>query len=383
MSTLYLDNAATTRVIPEVAAVLLRAATETYGNPSSVHGPGADARRAVEDARGQVATALGVDASEITFTSGGTEANNLAIRGLPGLRAGHEAILSAVEHPSVHAQAGWLRDRGLEVSYAPVDRDGVTDLEALAGLLSERTRLVAVMAVNNETGSIQPIPEIVARVRERAPEARVHCDVVQAFCKLPTPVRSWGVDSASCSAHKIHGPKGTGALYLRAGLALHPRVGGGSQERSLRPGTENVPGVAAFGAAVAWVSPRRASLAAKAHAARERFFDRLPSVVPGAEPLVDQSRSAHHILAVRVPGCRSETLLHFLEREGVCISSGSACHADSTALSHVLEAMGHAEDPGSFRASVGADTPDDALDRLLDALARVVGPVREICSRGR
>ena len=383
MSALYLDNAATTRVLPEVAAVLLRAATETYANPSSVHGPGADARRVVEDARGHVATALGVEPAELIFTSGGTEANNLAIRGLPGLRPGQEAVISAVEHPSVYAQAEWLSERGLEVHLAPVDRHGVTDISALDALLNERTKLVAVMAVNNETGSVQPIPEIVARAREKAPSARVHCDVVQAFCKLPTPVRAWGLDSASCTAHKIHGPKGIGALYLRAGLSLHQRVGGGSQEQRIRPGTENVPGIAAFGAAVAWMSPRREAVAKKVEAARARFFDRLPSAVPGAEPLVDQRRAAHHILAVSVPGCRSETLLHFLEREGVCVSSGSACHADSVELSHVLKALGLTEDPGSFRASIGADTPDDALDRLLDALARVVGQVREICARAR
>ena len=383
MKPIYLDNAATTRVVPEVAAALLRAATETWANPSSVHGPGAAARRLVEDAREQVASALGVDAAEITFTSGGTEANNLAIRGLPGLREGTRAVLSAIEHPSVHAQAEWLEAHGVEVRMAPVDRDGVLDLDAFDGLIGERTRLVAVMAVNNETGSIQPVAELVARVRAKAPDAHVHCDVVQAFCKLPTQVRSWGLDSAACTAHKIHGPKGTGALYLRAGRSLLPRVGGGSQEHRLRPGTENVPGIAAFGAAVRWMTARQRTYSERTHAARVRFWERLSADVPGAGPLVDPRCAAPHILAVRVPGCRSETLLHFLEREGVCVSSGSACHAGSVELSHVLRAMGHTTDTGSFRASLGADTPDDALERLADALAKVVAPVREISAQAR
>ena len=376
MDGVYLDNAATTRVLPAVAEAMVRAATESFGNPSSLHQSGADARRTVEDARASIARVLGVDPDEITFTSGGTEANNLGVRGLPRLGEGSHAILSAVEHPSVFSQRAWLEERGVEVDLLGVDRDGVADLEALDDLLREDTRLVAVMAVNNETGAIQPLADIVTATRAVAVDAHVHSDVVQAFGKLSAPVRAWGVDSASCTAHKIHGPKGVGALYVRRGRHLNARVSGGSQERGVRPGTENVPGIVAFGRAARLMGEE--AFETRARELRARLLDALAAdpTLAGVGPLVDPKRAAPHIVAIRADGCASERLLHFLEREGVEVSSGSACHAGRDDLSHVVRALGYATDPGSIRVSFGSDTPDDAPERLVSALRRAVPVVR-------
>ena len=377
MDVIYLDNAATTRVLPEVSEAMVRAAHDFFGNPSSLHRHGAEARRLVEEERGFLAQMLGASDKEITFTSGGTEANNIAIRGLPRFGPNDHALISSVEHPSVHAQKSWLQGQGVDVDMIPVNADGVIDLEFLEERLTERTRLVAVMAVNNETGTIQPIEQLVQKTRARATRAHIHCDAVQIFGKKSVNVRRWAVDSLSISAHKIHGPKGIGALYRKKSAHLNPLVIGGSQERALRPGTENVPGIAGLGAAAKLFERERPEFMSRAVMMREHFLKRLPDEIQGATPMISPDLAVPYIISTRVPGCSSETLLHYLEREGILVSSGSACHG-SAEPTHVIKALGFSNDPGSFRASIALDTPAHALEHLLSSLGKVVDEVRNI-----
>ncbi len=378
MQRIYLDNAATTEAVEPVAEAVQQALCQTYGNPSSVHGPGADARSVVDQSRDIIARMLGVDTTEIYFTSGGTEANNLAIRGVPRLNSQCHAILSAVEHPSIYSQVEWLQQQGVSVDITPIDPStGCVDLDAMVDQLKPTTRLIALMAVNNETGSIQPISRLAKTVRSRLSDVHIHCDAVQAFGKHPVSTREWDVDTLSISAHKIHGPKGIGALYLRRGQGLTPLASGGSQEGRIRPGTENVPGIAGFGAAARYMQEVGRDFVNRSKDLRAAFLDKIASTIDGAHPLVDPEHTVPYIIPLRISGCSSETLLHFLEREGIIVSSGSACHG-KTELTHVMKALGYTSDPGVIRISLSPQTPDGALDVLVAKLQSVVGTVRQI-----
>ena len=248
----YLDNGATTAVSEAAADKAAYMMRQCYGNPSSLHGMGLDAEREVETARDRVADSLGVSSKEILFTSGGTEANNTALFGIAEAlkRRGDRVILSAVEHSSVKESGEKLKALGYDVQAVPVDSDGIVDLDALEELLTEKTILVSIMAVNNETGSIQPTEKIAKRVHKCCPNALFHVDAVQAYGKLPLKAKKWGVDLMTVSAHKIHGPKGVGALYIRDGIHITPLLYGGEQQKKRRPGTEASPLIAAFGEAV-------------------------------------------------------------------------------------------------------------------------------------
>ena len=241
METHYLDNSATTAVCKAAADKALYMMTDNYGNPSSLHKMGIRAEEEVEKAREIIAGTLSVDSREIIFTSGGTEANNTAVFGAAQAlrRRGDRVIVSAVEHPSVHESAKRLSELGFDVHYAPVDKDGAVDIEALKALLNNKTILVSVMAVNNETGTIQPIERVSKLVHKLSPEALFHCDAVQAYCKMPLKPQKYGVDLMTVSAHKIHGAKGAGALYIRSGARISPLLYGGEQQKKLRPGTES------------------------------------------------------------------------------------------------------------------------------------------------
>lgn len=378
MSPVYLDNAATTRVLPEVMDAVSSAAQECFANPSSLHSAGANARRLVESVRASLAASIGVDASEMIFTSGGTESNNLVIRGLPRLKQGGRALVSSVEHPSVYSQVSWLEAQGLVVDEIPVDANGVVALDVFESMLCSETRIVAVMAVNNEIGTIQPVREIARLAKAKNPDVHVHCDAVQAFGKTPLDARSMQLDSMALSAHKIHGPKGIGALYLRKDRGINPLTAGGSQESKTRPGTENVPGIAGFGAALSLLQRERAAFKARAERMRKKLWELLEGQ-EGIYPLVPPDACVPYIVPVRVEGCSSETLLHFLEQEGLWVSSGSACHG-SAEPTHVLKALGYEGDPGSFRASFALDTPEDSVEQLAQALAKVVPIVRQVCA---
>ena len=322
MKRAYLDNSATTAVCRAAADKAYEMMTACWGNPSSLHTVGFEAEREMEAARSAVAGLLGAAPDTLTFTSGGTEANNLAIFGAAAAKArgGRHIVTTAMEHPSVAAACGQLEKEGWEVTRLVPDGSGCVPLSALEAALRPDTMLVSMMLVNNETGAILPVEEAAPLVRRLAPRALLHCDAVQAFGKLPIRVRPMDVDLLTVSGHKIHAPKGCGALYVKKGVRILPRAFGGGQERGLRPGTEATPAIAAFGAAAAAVP----ELAGQ----RARFEELMNRLLAGLERqeeilLHRPVRHAPYILNLSVPGIRSETLLHFLAQRGVYVSSGS------------------------------------------------------------
>ena len=363
----YLDNSATTRVCKAAADKALDMMTENYGNPSSLHRLGVNAELAVEEARESIAQALGVGSKNILFTSGGTEANNTVIFGAAEAlkRRGNRVIVSAVEHSSVYESAKRLGELGFDIRYAPVGPDGVILTDALERLLTDKTVLVSVMAVNNETGAIQPTKMIAKLIKKRSPEAYFHVDAVQAFCKMPLKPQKWGVDFMTVSAHKIHGPKGAGALYIREGARLIPLLYGGEQQKRLRPGTESAPLIAAFGAAVkeADITADRAYIAGLNRYAAEKL-----KAIEGVS-FNSPDTSLPYIINISVAGIRSETMLHYLEREyGVYVSSSSACAKGKR--SYVLAAMGLSDDriDSSVRISFSKYNVEADIDALVGGI---------------
>lgn len=367
MSQVYLDNSATTRVSPGAAAKAVELMTEVYGNPSSLHTLGFRAEQELTAARKAVAGMLGAEPEQVTFTSGGTEANNLAIFGAVAAHAreGKHIVTTAVEHASVAGAIDRLEQQGYAVTRLVPDKRGVIDAPTIVGACRPDTVLVAVMLVNNETGARFPLEEAVPGIKRVCPKAHIHCDAVQAAGKLPLYAQRWCVDSMTVSAHKIHGPKGVGALYLRRGSRLIPRTFGGKQEDGLRPGTEAAPLIAAFGVAVTEL-PRPHQQMAHYAALRQRLLDRL-----GDHPAVRfhlPSGGVPYILHLSVPGYKSETLLHFLAQREIYVSSGSAC--SKGAKSPVLTAMGlpAAEIDSALRVSLCRDNTEEDMDRFADGL---------------
>ena len=374
MSQTYLDNSATTRVCEAAAQAAYRLMTEVYGNPSSLHSLGFRAEQELTAARRQVATLIGAEEGEITFTSGGTEANNLAIFGAVAAHHhdGRHIVTTAVEHASVSAAIDALEKEGYTVTRLLPDENGVLTADAIVSACRPDTVLVAVMLVNNEIGAKFPIDQAAPAIRRVAPKAHIHCDAVQAASKLPIRVGRWGLDSMAVSAHKIHGPKGVGALYLRKGARILPRQFGGKQEGGLRPGTEAAPLIAAFGAAVGELPPIPKQMA-HYDALRRYLLSRLEN-----HPAVRfhiPTGGVPYIIHLSVPGYKSETMLHFLAQKEIYVSSGSACAKG--AKSPVLTAMGlpTAEIDSALRVSLCRDTTAEDMDRfaegLLEAMAQL------------
>ncbi len=366
METHYLDNSATTAVCKAAADKALYMMTDNYGNPSSLHKMGIRAEEEVEKAREIIARTLSVDSREIIFTSGGTEANNTAVFGAAQAlrRRGDRVIVSAVEHPSVHESAKRLSELGFDVHYAPVDKDGAVDIEALKALLNNKTILVSVMAVNNETGTIQPIERVSKLVHKLSPEALFHCDAVQAYCKMPLKPQKYGVDLMTVSAHKIHGAKGAGALYIRSGARISPLLYGGEQQKKLRPGTESSPLIAAFGAAAA-----EADIQADSGYIRELSSYALGQLRQTDGISINSPADAlPYIINISAEGIRSETMLHHLESTGVYVSSSSACAKGKR--SYVLEAMGLSDSriDSSLRISFSKYNTKEDIDALTAGL---------------
>ena len=366
MSIHYLDNSATTAVSKAAADKAYYMMTECYGNPSSLHKLGINAELAVEEAREHVAAALGAQPKNIIFTSGGTEANNTVLFGATEAlkRRGNRVIVSAVEHSSVYESAKRLSELGYDVQYAPVDDHGVVFLDKLQALLTEKTILVSVMAVNNETGSVQPTEAIAKLVKKLSPNAFFHVDAVQAFCKMPLKPVKWGVDFMTVSAHKIHGPKGVGALFIRDGARLIPLIHGGEQQRKLRPGTESAPLIAAFGEAV-----READIPSNLSAIRElnTYATEKLKTLDGIR-FNSPKDALPYIINISVEGIRSETMLHHLEQSGVYVSSSSECSKGKR--SYVLAAMGLSDDrvDSSIRISFSKYNTKEDIDALLSGL---------------
>lgn len=371
----YLDNSATTRVSAAAAQKALTMMTEEFGNPSSLHGLGIRAEAEIETARGIIADALSVDAKNILFTSGGTEANNTAVFGAAEAlrRRGTRVIVSAVEHSSVYESAARLKERGYDVCYAPVDRGGAVRLDALEELLTEQTILVSVMAVNNETGAVQPTERIARLVRSRSKNALFHVDAVQAFCKMPLKPKKWDVDLMTVSAHKVHGPKGVGALYIREGARVIPLLYGGEQQKKLRPGTESAPLIAAFGEAV-----RAADIPgdlSRVKALNAYALQKLQGIE--GVSINSPDGALPYIINLSVEGIRSEIMLHHLESRGVYVSSSSACAKGKP--SYVLGAMGFARDriDSAIRVSFSNDNTAEDIDALIEGIESGINSLRK------
>ena len=371
---IYLDHAATTPLRPEVrAAMEPYLSADGFGNPSSLHADGQRAKRALDAARDTLACALGAQFSEITFTSGGTEADNAALVGVMLARGrGSHLITTQIEHEAVIETAHFLEKLGFSVTYLPVDEQGRVAPRSVADALTDRTALVSVMHANNEVGTVQPLREIADLVH--AHEAYLHADAVQTFSQLPVNVHDLGVDLLSVSAHKIYGPKGVGALYVRSGIPIEPLLHGGGQERERRAGTENVPAIAGFGEAVRLLLPEREAVAARLTLLRDTFLaalrQRVPSMVLNGHP----AERLPNNINLSFPGLDAETLLLTLDRAGISASSGSACTSGSIEPSHVLTAMGLPDDRvnSAIRLTLGRDTTRAEVDRAVDILAGIV-----------
>ena len=364
---IYLDNGATTRVCPEAAEAALKVMLEDYGNPSSTHRKGREAKAVLERARAQIMAALGARDGELAFTSGGSESDNWAI--LEGAearrRVGRHILSSDAEHDAVKKTLEAARQRGWEVTLLPPGADGAVSPEAVREALRPDTALVSLMLVNNETGAITDIPGVRRVMKEAGSRALLHTDAVQGFLKVPFTAPSLGADLISLSGHKIHAPKGVGALYMAKGVRLSPLLFGGGQENGLRSGTEALPQIAAFGAA-AEVGRREAAAAQQRMAAlRQRCIDR---VLSEAEDAVIIGGGAPHVLCLSLPGYRSEVLMNYLEAREIYVSKGSACKRGRR--SHVLEAMGLPAGviDGAIRVSLSRFTTEQEIDAFAEAL---------------
>ena len=378
----YLDYAATTPMVPEAKEAMLAAMDEHFGNPSSVHNYGRKAKQIVEDARDKVAAAVGASPSEIVFTGGGTEADNLAIKGAAHkLRGnGNHVVVTAFEHHAVLDSATWLEKEGFEVTRASVDSSGVVDPDRIAKKVKPSTVLVSVMTVNNEIGTIQPIEEIVAKVKEKNPNALVHTDSVQGLGNVPVDVSRWGVDLAAFAGHKVGGVKGVGAAFIRSGISVEAVIHGGGQERGLRSGTLNVPGIAAFGAAAEIAAKEVHEKADRVAQLRDRLLEDIRQSLPDVVVNGDLERRVAGNLNISIPGTEGETLLLLLDMAGIACSSGSACASGATDPSHVLLSIGVPPDlaRGSLRFSLGRGTTREEVESVIEALPGIVERVRKI-----
>ena len=382
MRRIYLDNAATTAVSPEVVEAMLPFFTLAYGNASSVHGEGREAKRAIENARRQVAKALNAAVpQEIYFTAGGSESDNWAIKGAALQRGSGHIVTTAIEHHAVLHTCQWLEKRGFEVTYLPVDECGRVTAAQVEKALRPDTILVSVMAANNEVGTVQPIGEIGALCRERG--VLFHTDAVQAVGAVPINVQDMHIDLLSLSGHKLHGPKGVGALYIRKGVKIDNLLHGGAQERGYRAGTENVPGIVGLGKAVEVAHANLAENVARMTDLRDQLIHGLMDRVPGTRLNGHPTERLPNNVNLSFDGVEGEALLLRLDLVGVAGSSGSACTSGALDPSHVLLALGltTAEANGALRLTLGNDTTEDEIAAVLDILPSIVEDLRRMTRR--
>ncbi len=380
MNRIYLDNAATTPLNREVLEEMLPYFTECYGNASSIYATGRDARKAVSDARRRVAAAINCSPQEVYFTSGGTESDNWAIKGAAFANGGkgRHIITSAIEHHAVLHTADWLEKQGFEVSRLPVDGLGRLDPETVRQAVRPDTILISVMAANNEIGTIQPIAEISRIAKER--KIPFHTDAVQAVGAVPVDVKAWGVDLLSLSAHKFHGPKGIGALYVRKGTRLDTYLHGGAQEAGRRAGTENVPAIVGLGAAIKRAYELQPETAPRIAALRDMLIKGILTNIPDVRLNGDPVNRLPNNVNVSVRFIEGEALLLRLDMMGIAASSGSACTSGSLDPSHVLLAIGlpHEIAHGSLRLTLSEDTTREEVEEVLKFLPGVVRTLRDM-----
>lgn len=389
MQEIYFDNAATTQVLPEVADLALHMMREEYGNPSALYQKGLRTERCVKQAREQIAAQIGAKPQEIIFTSGGTESNNMAVRGVMHNRAkrGRHLVISAVEHQSVMQTARALLEEDFDFDLLPVNGQGVINLAAVPKMIRPDTVLVSVMLVNNEVGALQPIAELRQAMNSVRANLLLHVDAVQGFGKMPLDVHQLGIDFLSVSGHKLHAPKGTGFLYVRQGLRVPPLLTGGGQEGGWRSGTENVPAICALGLAAQLAGEQMQARREQIEKVRQTFLQGLQNL-DGWEINGPTAEAAYlpNILNIYFAGVKSEILLHLLETEGLLVAAGSACannHKDS--LSHVLRAMQlrRAQIEGSLRFSFSHLNTTEEAERAAQIICQQVPPLRETLHLGR
>lgn len=377
---IYFDNAATTQVTPRVSEAVVRAMTECYGNPSSLHHKGYEAEQCMKMARADIASVLKVREKEILFTSGGTESDNMALIGgaLANRRGGNHLITTSIEHPAVLQTMAWLEGQGFRVTYLPVDADGLVRPEDLQAALTKETILVSVMYVNNEIGAAEPVAELSRLAKAYNPAILFHSDAVQAFGKYPIRPAREGIDLMSVSGHKFHGPKGVGLLYVRDRVKLKPLLHGGGQQRDLRPGTENVPGIAGLAEAVRACYEDREEKNRRLYALKEHFTAGIRSMEGTHIHGRTGEDSAPHVVSVGFEGVRSEVLLHALEERGIYVSSGSACSSNHPSVSGVLKAIGSeaAWLDSTLRFSFSDLNTEEEADICLEALEGLLPALR-------
>ena len=380
---IYLDHAATTPTRREALEAMLPYFAEVYGNASSIHTEGRKARRAVEKARQQVASAIGAEAREVYFTAGGSESDNWAIRGAaqPLWEQGkRHLITSRVEHPALLRTCEKMEKLGWQVTYLPVDAFGRVSPEDVRQAIRPDTGLISVMAANNEVGTLQPVGEIGRIAHESG--VLFHTDAVQAVGSIPVDVNDWNADLLSLSGHKFYGPKGVGALYVRRGVRMDPLIFGGEQEKGLRAGTENLPGIVGMGAALELAEKERPEEAARLTRLRTMLLDGLAAALPDCQLNGHPEHRLPGNLNLRFPLVEGESLLMRLDLAGIAASAGSACSSGSMEVSHVLSAMGLSEDEarGSLRLSLGRENTEEDIARVVEILPAIVRELQELRS---
>ena len=391
MRKVYLDHCATSPLEPRVLAAMMPYLTETYGNASSIHSFGQQARSAVDKARRQVASLIGASANEVVFTSGGTEANNLAIQGICEASASHgrHIITSAIEHPSVRGPLEELEKRGWEITRVAVSDGGIVRIEDISAAIRADTVLISLMLANNEIGTIQPVADIGALIRENRGagqnRVRFHTDAVQAAGRIPIDVEALGVDLLTVSAHKLYGPKGIGALFIRRGVRVLPQQIGGHQERERRAGTESVANIVGFGAAAELASKEMFDRNEHVRRLRDRFETEVAKQIDDISFNGESDQRASHVSNISFRFIEAEGLLIHLDLQGVAVSTGSACSSGTLEPSPVIRALGRNEElvRGAIRFSFGKDNTDEDVDYVLEVLPRAVESLRALSPLAR
>ncbi len=380
MKEVYLDNSATTRCLPEVAALMTHIMCEDYGNPSSMHKKGVEAEKYVRYSKEIIAKSLKVQEKEILFTSGGTESDNIALIGgaYANYRAGRHIITTRIEHPAVLQTCAYLEEQGFEVTYLPVNENGVIKLSDLERAMTRNTILVSIMHVNNEIGSIQPIAEAGALIKRMNPNTLFHVDAIQSYGKCRIYPKRMNIDLLSVSAHKIHGPKGVGFLYISEKAKVRPILFGGGQQRGMRSGTENVPGIAGMAKAVEQVYMDLDSKVNQLYRIRERFIQGVSRIEGIKINGCQGAESAPHIVSVSIQGVRSEVMLHALEDKGIYVSAGSACSSNKPAISATLKAIGIEKQylDSTIRFSFSMFTTEEEIDYTIMCMGELIPMLR-------
>lgn len=379
----YLDNAATTRVFPEVRKMMVHVMEEDFGNPSSKHTKGITAENYIKEAKETICTQLKCKPKEIIFTSGGTESNNMAFIGtaIANRRAGKHVITTRIEHASVHEPMAYLEEMGYDVTYLPVDSTGRVSVEELENAIRKDTFLISIMYVNNEVGSVQPIEQIGQMLKKKHPQILFHVDAIQAFGKYKIVPKKLGVDMMSVSGHKIHGPKGSGFLYVNEKVKIRPILFGGGQQDGMRSGTENVPAIAGLGVAVKEIYTGHLEKRAKLYELKKRLIAGLQDVDGVTiNALIDPiEETAPHIVSVSFANTRSEVMLHALAQKGVFVSSGSACSSNHPELSGTLQAIGVKSEllDSTLRFSFSVMTTSEEIDYAIEVVKEALPVLRK------